>query len=67
MRLWYWFLLILLAVGIVLLAISQYYIYILKEYGLGWELSIYSALILSFLLAVGMLYFERWRRKWWQK
>jgi len=66
-RLWYWFLLILLVVGIVLLAISQYYIFVLKEYGLGWELSIYSALILGFLLAVGMLYFERWRRKWWQK
>jgi hypothetical protein len=67
MRLWYWFLLILLIVGFVLLVIGQYCIFALKEYGIGWELSLYSAFILGFLLAAAALYFERWRRRWWQR
>jgi len=60
MRLWYWFLLILLAIGLILVFVGG-------EYGLGWELSLYGTIILSFLFAVGMLYFERWRRRLWQK
>ena len=67
MRLWYWFLLILLVIGLILVLLGQYYIFIVKEYGLGWELSMYGAIILSFVLAVGLLYFERWRRRWWQR
>ena len=67
MRLWYWFLLILLIIGLTLVFAGEYYILVIGEYGLGWELSIYGAIILGFLLAVGLLYFERWRRRWWQK
>lgn len=67
MRPWYWFLLILLLVGVVLVILGEYYILIVGEYGFGWELSIYGAIILGFLLAVAALYFERWRRKWWQR
>jgi len=59
MRLWNWFLLILLAIGLILVFVG--------EYGLGWELSLYGTIILSFLFAVGMLYFERWIRRLWQK
>ena len=67
MRLWYKFLLVLLVVGLILVFVGEYYILVVGEYGLGWELSVYGAIILAFLLAVGMLYFERWRRRWWQK
>ena len=67
MRLWYWLLLTLLVIGLILVLLGQYYIFILKEYGLGWELSLYGAIILGFVLAVGLLYFERWRRRWWQR
>jgi len=67
MRLWYWFLLILLVIGLVLLFVGQYYIFTLKEYGFGWELTVYSTFILGFLVAVAALYFERWRRRWWEK
>ena len=67
MRLWYWFLLILLAVGLVLFFVGQHRILVTEEYESGWELSLYGAIILGFLLAVGLLYFERWRRRWWQK
>jgi len=67
MRLWYWFLLILAVVGLALISFGQYYILVVKEYESGWELSIYGAIILGFLLAVGLLYFERWRRRWWER
>jgi cell division protein FtsW (lipid II flippase) len=67
MRLWYWFLLILLIVGLVLLFVAAYYIYILEEYEFGWELGIYGSIILGFLVAVAALYFERWRRRWWER
>lgn len=67
MRLWYWFLLILFIVGLILVLLGQYYILIVGEGGLGWELSVYGAVILAFVLAVGFAYFERWRRKWWQR
>jgi hypothetical protein len=67
MRLWYWFLLILLAIAIILVAVGQYYIFIVGKVGFGWELSMYGTVILAFLLAVGFLYFERWRRRWWEK
>lgn len=67
MRLWYRFLLILLVIGLILVLLGQYYIFIVKEYGLGWELSMYGVIILGFVLAVGLLYFERWRRRWWQR
>jgi uncharacterized membrane protein len=67
MRLWYWFLLILLVVGLVLLFVAQYHIYTLKEYEFGWELTVYVTIILGFLVAVVALYFERWKRRWWRK
>jgi hypothetical protein len=67
MRPWYWFLFILLVIGITLFALGEYYIMTVKNHSLGWDLSLYSILILGFLLAVAALYFERWRRKWWQR
>lgn len=67
MRLWYWFLSVLLIIGLALVILGQYHIFALEEYELGWELSMYGAIILGFLLAVGLLYLERWRRRWWQK
>jgi len=67
MRLWYLFLLILLVAGLLLVILGEYYILVAKEYGLGWELSMYGAVILAFVLAVGFLYFERWRRRWWRR
>lgn len=65
MRLWYWFLLILLLIGLILVFIGEYLIFN-AQYGLGWEFSMYGAIVLAFVLAVGLLYFERWRRKWWR-
>lgn len=67
MRPWYWFLLILLVVGLVLVIVGQYRILVTEEYESGWELSLYGAIILGFLLAVAALYFERWRRRWWER
>lgn len=67
MRLWYWFLLILLVVGLILVLVGQYYILIVGEHELGHVLSVYGAIVLGFLLAVVALYFERWRRKWWRR
>ncbi|TET19329.1 hypothetical protein E3J74_07130 [Candidatus Bathyarchaeota archaeon] len=64
MRLWYWFLLILFIVGFVLVVVSQYLIFVMGEFELSWKLSIYGAIILGFVLGVGALYFERWRRRW---
>lgn len=70
MRPWYWFLSILSVTGILLFVISQYYIFALKQYGFGFELSLYSAIILGILMAIGLLYLERWWRKhmrrWWE-
>jgi len=59
MRLWCWFLSILLVIGAIFVLLGQYYIFIVKEFGLGWEFSMYGAIILGFLLAIGLLYSER--------
>ena len=67
MRLWYWFLLIVLVLGIVLVSLGFYYIYQIGDYQRGWEFSVYGSMALAFVLAVGFLYFERWRRRWWEK
>jgi hypothetical protein len=63
MRLWYWFLLILFIIGMMLFGLSQYYMFVLREYEFGWELSIYSAFIMSVLGAIGLLYLERWWKR----
>jgi len=65
MRLWYWFLLTLFLIGLILVFIGEYLIFN-AAYGLGFELSMYGAIILAFVLAVGFLYFERWRKRWWR-
>jgi hypothetical protein len=64
MRLWYKFLLILLVFGLFLFFLGKHYVLRVGEYRLGWD--VVGAIILVFLLAVGLLYFERWRRRWWQ-
>jgi len=64
MRLWYKFLLVLLVIGLILLFLGKHYVLRIGEYTLGWD--VVGAIILAFLLAVGLLYFERWRRRWWQ-
>ncbi len=63
MKPWYWFLLLLSIACVLLFLISQYYIYVLKQKGFGFELSIYSAIILGILMAIGLFYLERWWRK----
>jgi hypothetical protein len=67
-RLWYWFLLILFILGLVLFLLGNYYFSIVdsenpqsKEF--GWELMLYSVFPLAILLAIGLLYFERWWKK----
>ena len=52
MRLWHWFLAILLGVGLALFFLGYYYIQI-GEVERGWELMVYSVFPLGFLLAVG--------------
>jgi len=66
MKLWYLFLVILLIVGLALFFVGNYYIQT-GEVERGWELMLYSAFPLAFLIAVVALYFERWRRRWWER
>lgn len=62
MRLFYWFLLILLVVGFVLFIVGQYYMSN-EESRLGYGLSISGIVAFLILLAIGMLYLARVRVK----
>jgi Na+/H+ antiporter NhaC len=62
MRLFYWFLLILLVVGFVLFIVGQYYMSN-GESRLGYGLSISGIVAFLILLAIGMLYLARVRVK----
>jgi uncharacterized membrane protein YhaH (DUF805 family) len=66
MKLWYWFLIVLLIVGLALLFAGSYYVQT-GEKGRGWELMMYSVFPLGLLIAVVALYFERWRKRWWER
>lgn len=55
MRLWYWFLLFLFVAALVLFLVGNYYFYVVgsenfvsKDTQFGWELMLYSALLLLF-------------------
>jgi hypothetical protein len=67
MRLWYWFLLILFLIGFALVSIGEYYMTVAGEIELGWELSLYGAIPLGVLGAIGLLYLERWWRRHMRK
>ena len=62
-RPWYLFLMFLFVVWLVLFGLSQYYMFVLREYEFGWELSIYSLFIIAVLGAIGLLYLQRWWKR----
>jgi len=63
MRRWYWFLLVLFFVGLFLFVLGLYYLYMVGESQLGFELSMVGAVVWGVLLVVGMLYVARVRIK----
>jgi polyferredoxin len=62
-RPWYLFLIFLFVVWVVLVGLSQYYTSVLGDFALGWTLGIYSLLVIGVLIAIGLLYLERWWRR----
>jgi hypothetical protein len=63
MKRWYWFLFVLFFVGLVLFVLGLYYMYIVGESQLGFELSIVGAVLWCVFLVVGMIYVARVRIK----
>lgn len=51
MRVWYWFLFVLLLVGISLVFVGEYLVFI-QAYRLGFEFSVYGSIMLAFVVAV---------------
>lgn len=66
----HWFLLILLAVALVLvliglaLSMGEQYHVVAEEFRLVFNLSM---IIFAVLLIIGIIYFDRWRRRQWRK
>ena len=53
----------LFVVGMVLFGLSEYYGSALGNFDASWTLGIYGALVKGVLLAIGLLYLERWWRR----
>jgi hypothetical protein len=62
-RAWYLFLIILFAAGMILFGLGNYYIYVLGDFDSGWSFLLCSGLVFGVLMAIGLLYFERWWKR----
>lgn len=65
MELWYKFLLVLFLIGISPTALFFYLLY--TNNPLSRDLLLPSLIAMAVLFAMGALYYERWRRKWWKR
>jgi hypothetical protein len=65
MGLWYKFLLVLFLIGISPTALFFYLLY--TNNPLSRDLFLPSLIAMAVLFAMGALYYERWRRKWWKR
>jgi hypothetical protein len=61
MRLRYWFLVTVFLVGLVLISMGLYYVLVVGDSQLGFELLMVGGIVWAVLMAVGMLYVARIR------
>ena len=64
MRLWYWFLLAIIVLGLALVIIGYQYPLIGGDHQQGFTIMTYGSIALAFALALSVIYFVRWRRFW---
>ena len=63
MRPAYWFVFGVLFVGLVLFVLGLYYMYVVREFHLGFELSVVGAVLWGVLLVIGIVYVAKVRVK----
>jgi hypothetical protein len=61
MRLRYWFLVTVFLVGLVLISVGLYYVLVIGDSQLGFELLMVGGVVWAVLMTVGMLYVARIR------
>jgi predicted anti-sigma-YlaC factor YlaD len=64
MKLWYWFLLAIIILGLTLVLIGYQYPSIGGDRQQGFTVMTFGSIALAFALALSVIYFVRWRRFW---
>jgi hypothetical protein len=64
MRLWHWFLLTIIILGLALVIIGYQYPSIGGDNQQGFTIMTYGSITLAFALALFIIYFFRWRSFW---
>ena len=64
MRLWYWFLLAVIFLGLALVIIGYQFSSSGDDYQQGFALMTYGSFVLAFVLVVSGIYFFRWKARW---
>ena len=64
MRLWYWFLLVIIIFGLALVIVGYQYSSSGDDYQQGFNLMLYGSVALAFALSVSAIYFGRLRNRW---
>ena len=64
MRLWYWFLLTIILLGLALVIIGYQYPLNGGDHQQGLTIMAYGSIALAFALALSIIYFVRWKNFW---